>query len=270
LSFGLGILFIVLIIARGTFLFLWGTSFGRMGIPLDGKVTMYDYNWKKYQYKLEKDGNLLYEEELNIQDLFELWYRIHTDPNTKLIYETNGEMTVIYGPPFTLQLSFFRLNHEVKYIHFNKCEIVNSYNLLEIEKMYIINDISEFGSTVGGKHEKLVAVNLFKESKNLYVHRSTNYISAIIRDELINNKDSEIKETIIKNSIITGVQIGFQRLPINYEAETEIEILIDFDVIMINGKTENFKFRNIYKLDYEENKLRNWFAPETYDHQKDE
>jgi hypothetical protein len=266
----LSIVFVVLIIARGMFAFLWGTSFGRMGIPLNGKITMYDYNYKKYEYKIEKDDSLLHRKELDIQNLFRLWYSIHTFPNTKLVYETNGEMTVIYGPPFTLQLSFFDLNHEIKYIHFNKCEIINSYNLLEIENMYIINSISDYGSTVGGEYEKLVAVNLFKESKNLYIHRSTNYISDIIRDELINNKDSERKENIIKNSIITDVQIGFERLPINYETETEIEISMDFDILMINGKTENFKFKDIYKQQYEEGKLRNWYAPETYDNQKDE
>jgi hypothetical protein len=248
----------------------------------------YDYNFQKIDYKpivREGDGSLgCTTIEEKIPEEFKLLYEIlDSGINTKLIIQENGEMLVRYGPPFTLQLYFFKIKHNIETIQLNTVEILTGkkIDIFELNDIYIETSLGhyyDYGVTEKyWGHESNSGqefFDLFKKNKNIqtgsFIRRAKEMLLAKALENPNNPKyTTEFeREKLIEDCMFSSI-MGFRNIPIDFYGDEKMEINIDIDLIMSNGDIRNFRFHTVYERQYEEGKMRTFLPPASYDHQKE-
>jgi len=271
-----------------------GLSFFRsLGLPPSllrgGKVEWYDYNYQHINYYTdeEEDGRRIQKD-----DLFELWYSVHDNPNSALITEPSGEMLVRRGPPFTFQVFFVKVNSKVESMRFINCVMVNAVenNLLESDNFYIRNSMGHYQDYQSLEEE---AKDYASFSKDKVFYRNTKMnkeaerqlIEEVVYLEM--TEDNEMREEtkdkegyagyrLTKNEIAQIMEesrrdsiIGFSKIPIDFVNDEEIIIKGEIAVQMVDGETKIIDFKEKFTRKIEEGQMRNWFPPSSYDHQKE-
>jgi hypothetical protein len=243
-----------------------------------------------YKYKTQSfDYYILGKEELQQSERtrkefreFEIIYGIHKSPNSTLIVQENGEMILRYGPPFTFQIFFTRIDNNLETIHFNSLELIdnNHHNLLELDAIYINMECVGFGGSetyrrkeYNAEHNIIKDRDLFdefKENKNIQIGPLVRNVKENIKNYLKNNdyinkhfSESEKNKVMNEDCRIHSI-IGFRNIITHFLEDEEITIKIDFDLIMTDGEIKNFQFADTYIRQYEEGSMTNRFAPSDY------
>jgi hypothetical protein len=257
----------VLMIVLSIFGFVFG-SFARVGM-FSLSEFKYTYLSKQYNYTvLEYDENqsVTGSKDLrkDIPDLFEIWYGIHSPFNEEEIIEPDGEKIIRYGPPFTFQICFFDLNHDIERIHFNALLLLNDNenDMLDLDDIYLN---ASYGFQYDYRaDEESDAVDIFRRTKNINIGRlvvlgrneimTKEYYSPVSEDERVEWLEKGNLQSII----------GFRNIPIDFKNDEEITIKIDLDIIMKNGEVKKIEIEDVYKRRYRESMMSSKTPPEAF------
>jgi hypothetical protein len=262
--FGVGIMLMSVLSIFG---FVFG-SFARVGM-FSLSEFKYTYPCKEYNYTVheyDEDQSVIGSRDLRkgIPDLVEIWYGIHSPFNEEEIIEPDGEKIIRYGPPFTFQICFFRLNHDIERIHFNALLLLNDSenDMLDLDDIYLNASYGfEYDYSVD---EESDAVNIFKRTKNINIGR----LVVLGRNEIMAKKyyspvsEDERGERLEKGNLQSI--IGFRNIPIDFRNDEEITIKIDLDIIMKSGEVKKIKIEDIYKRRYRESMMSSKTPPEAF------
>jgi hypothetical protein len=222
----------------------------------------YFYPYQAYKFRVNEDERI----RKNVPGFFEVWYGIYDYPNTKEIIEPDGKMFILRGPPFTFQMYFIDINHNISYFHFRRIYLTkdngDEHDLLKSENMYF-NTRFTHGYYYDIEEDD---VEIFKQTKEISIAG----LIAFGRAELEKNIENwapdrtRNKEQMLGDGLIS-IKIGVEDLPIEIKTDENLILGFDFDVTMNDGEIHNFVFEDIYKKEYEEiERMHSFNSPEKF------